>query len=405
MLEGPDGSRSGDSRSRSDDRRRPIQIRFRDRYSRRQGAQRLVGGYYPFHLGEKAPAASYAPHEIHTFSTPNDPHDFLPPAAQKKWSALVHRAADLHAAIPLGEAVREAAEAVTVHQRRIADLTRLKSEGGNFGLSDDAASVLAERKKLERAVAERDRVKTLYEIRGARWNTCVQLRGAVSDWVLRGIPHGCVIESVEDAPLSELLTKADGGRIDAAVQRHRMRLRELAADRHRVRSSSWPSSLVKEKIKAEIEARADASAPDADRAVEFGLPVRFATTITQAMVTGAPAVVSTESVDVLGLLCWLWRDEIVSKVCAAVDEISDDKNSLGEAQREEREAQISSDELEIHRRICALIWHVEAAQGEIVDFAADTPPEALLGVRLVNQPRTSSSGTSPMHAFDIIGGR
>ena len=88
-----------------------------------------------------APAASYAPHEIHTFSTPNDPHDFLPPAAQKKWSALVHRAADLHAAIPIGETVREAAEAVTVHQRRITDLTRLKSEGGNFGLSDDAASV------------------------------------------------------------------------------------------------------------------------------------------------------------------------------------------------------------------------------------------------------------------------
>jgi hypothetical protein len=72
-----------------------------------------------------------------------------------------------------GATVREAAEAVTVHQRRISDLTRLKSEGG-FGLSDDAGTVIAERKKLERAVAERDRQQALYEVRGARWDACAQ---------------------------------------------------------------------------------------------------------------------------------------------------------------------------------------------------------------------------------------
>ena len=32
-----------------------------------------------------------------------------------------------------------------------------------------------------------------------------QLDNSTSDWVLRGIPGGCVIESVEDQPLSELL--------------------------------------------------------------------------------------------------------------------------------------------------------------------------------------------------------
>jgi hypothetical protein len=94
---------------------------------------------------------------------------------------------------------------------------------------------------------------------------------------------------------------------------------------------------------------------------------------------------------------------VIAKICAAIDEISDDKNSLGQAQREEMEAQISSDELEIHRRICALIWAAEMQQAEIIDFAADTPPEAVLGVRLVNQPRADPSpGTSLMHAWDVV---
>jgi hypothetical protein len=47
------------------------------------------------------------------------------------------------------------------------------------------------------------------------------------------------------------------------------------------------------------------------------------------------------------------------------------------ASRAEMEAQIMADNLEIHRRICALIWHSEA-NGETIDFVADTPPEAVL---------------------------
>jgi len=74
------------------------------------------------------------------------------------------RVTDAHNAIPEFAIRKEAAEAVTVHERRIADLTRLKSEGGGFGLSEDAGTVIAERAKLERAVAERDRQQALYEV-------------------------------------------------------------------------------------------------------------------------------------------------------------------------------------------------------------------------------------------------
>ena len=74
-------------------------------------------------------------------------------------------------------------------------------------------------------------------------------------------------------------------------------------------------------------------------------------------------------------------------------------------QREEMEAQISSDMLMIERSECALIWAAEE-KGETIDFRADTSPQALLGLRLVNRPRASPSpGTSPEHGYDIARGR
>ncbi len=49
-----------------------------------------------------------------------------------------------------------------------------------------------------------------------------------------------------------------------AVERYRHRLRELAADLHRVRSSPWPSSLAKAAAKELIDRVADAGMPNLD---------------------------------------------------------------------------------------------------------------------------------------------
>jgi hypothetical protein len=77
---------------------------------------------------------------------------------------------------------------------------------------------------------------------------------------------------------------------------------------------------------------------------------------------------------------------------------------LSQQQRERMEAQIMADALLAERGECSLIWAAEAA-GEIIDFRFDTTPQSLLGVRLVNRRRASLSGTSPEHAWDIVGGR
>ena len=65
-------------------------------------------------------------------------------------------------------------------------------------MSNDAPQVAAVRKQMERAEQEAARLTELKEVRAARWSATAQLDQAVSDWVLRGIPSGCVIEPIED---------------------------------------------------------------------------------------------------------------------------------------------------------------------------------------------------------------
>jgi hypothetical protein len=140
--------------------------------------------------------------------------------------------------------------------------------------------------------------------------------------------------------------------------------------------------------------------------IEHNAPLTFPMVSLSSFVRGTePALAFAETVNFLGVLCWLARDQMLAKIRAGLSEIADDKNALDLKQREEMEAQISSDMLMIERSECALIWHAEAENNEIIDFRADTSPQSLLGLRLVNRPRSSPSGTSPEHAFDIAGGR
>ncbi len=354
---------------------------------------------------EAAPAAGYAPHEIHTFSTPNDPTAVLDGPPLVRMIALQQRCHDLHGAIPPFEDVQEQSHAKIRHQKRIADLTRPKAQGG-FGLPELAPQVVVERRELERAEAEFTRLQSLKEIRSARWTVAKQLEVRVSDWLLKGgIPGGCTIVPVVGPPLPELLKK--GERVGDAVERYRHRLRELAADRHRLKSAPWPSSLTKEKAKAQLERWAEAAAPDFDSMIEHNTPLTFPMLSLSSLVHGEkPALAFTQTVDVLGVLCWLFKDQMLAKISAGLDEISDDKAALSQQQREEMEAEISASVLAIERAEVACIWAAEAQNNEILDFRADTSPQAVLGVRLVNQPRTNGSqGSSPMHAFDIAGVR
>jgi hypothetical protein len=172
-----------------------------------------------------------------------------------------------------------------------------------------------------------------------------------------------------------------------------------------VRSSAWPSSLKKEEAEAWVKQRAEAATPNFDNMIEHNTPLAFPMVMSSSLVRGidTPALAFSETVDALGVMCWLFKEQMLAKINAGLDEVADDKAALSQQQREEMEAQISSDMLAIERAECALIWHAEA-NGEVIDFRSDTSPMAVLGVRLVTAPRANPSpGTSPQHVA-IFGG-
>lgn len=355
---------------------------------------------------QPAAAADIGPLTFHGSRMPDDPAELLDGLPLVKMTLLHQRALDLRAQIPTHEEVQEQRLVAVRLKNRIADLTRHRSDGGP-SLSNDAPQVAAVRKQMERAEQEAARLTELKEVRAARWSATAQLDQAVSDWVLRGIPSGCVIEPIEDdPPIAELLKK--GETIANAVERYRHRKRELAADAHRVNSAPWPISQAEVDANELIERRADAAAPNPDGAIEHGGQIAFATTRLSGLVHNAqPGVVAfIEAEDAVGLVCWLFRKELLAKISTGFREIGDDTNALDQRQREEMLATISADSLIAERAEVALIWHAVERGGVVIDFRSTTTPHSVLGVALRTLPHADPPSSSPERAgYNLIGGR
>jgi len=320
-------------------------------------------------------------------------------------TSLRQRTIDAHALLTSSDTLRELREVKGDHQRRLSELTRHRGLGGH-ALDDSAPQVIDERKKLARVEVELARLKELDEVRVARWRDAGALEQQLVAWLRTGIPGNCRLVEVEDQPAAELLKK--GETVATAVERCRFRLRELQADAHRVRSSPFPSSDAKRKVREQIDTLADAAEPDTTRVVELLEPVAFVTTALRADIHNAGAAVAFSEVpDAIGLIAWLFRDQLIAKVEASIDAVADDKAALSERERQEQEAVILADALVIERQEVALILHAET-QGMTMDFRKDTDPRAVLGVRLVTVPRAAgdamlSPGSSLSHAIDFVG--
>jgi hypothetical protein len=356
-----------------------------------------------------ATAADFGPVVFRGDRSPDDPAASLPDAAATKFIAIEQIASDLHGSIPTHEEISEVRLEATGLKNRLADLKRPLSEGGS-PVPATAWQIADIERKLARCEKELTRLTELKEVRSIRWTSAARLRQSVSDWILRGIPGGCSVEPVADPSIAELLVKADGNRIEPAVERYRLRLREHDADAHRVRSAPFPASAAKAAAKEFIDRLADEAQPDLDRAIEHGLDIAFATkrlTSQVYNVVNSPGAIAYGEIDnVTGFLCWLFRDQVLAKINAGFDEIADDKSALSFAQREEMLATISADRLATERREVACIW-AAAERGEIIDLRSDTTPMCAIGVSLRTLPRaTELPPSSPERAgFDLIGGR
>jgi hypothetical protein len=102
------------------------------------------------------------------------------------------------------------------------------------------------------------------DARAAAFTAAKQTATAVELWLRDGRPPGTALEDFNgpepQLPKSESIT--DG------IERLRRRERELKSDLHRIRSATFPSSLAKAKVRAEIEALAVRGAPSVSDVVE-----------------------------------------------------------------------------------------------------------------------------------------
>jgi hypothetical protein len=354
-----------------------------------------------------ATASDFQPIIFRGDRTPNDPTDLLEGLPLVKIIAIKQRALDLHGSIPSFEDVHALALDKIRHQTRIAELTKHQSEGG-FGLDASAPQVISERRKLERVENELARLTELREVRTTRWQAAARLDQTIADWLMHGgIPANCVIETIEDQPVAELLKK--GETLNDGVLRFRHRLRELDADAHRVNSSPWPSSEQKRKATDFINQLAERGRPNFESMIEqnsaFSVPTIMLTSLVRGIET--PALAFADDVpDALGILCWVLRDQLLAMSNSELDEIADDKVAMDQKQRDIALAQTNSDRLAAEKSEVSLIWAAEA-RGDVIDFRSDTTPCAAIGVALKNVPRAAPPSTSPQHAYDIMrpGGR
>ncbi len=318
------------------------------------------------------------------FPTIGDPVDALPEPAAERLHRLRHEREE--AAVLTRAAFEQWQELHTEAQRRRNRISQLRAPRGvgkgltepGHSLDDDDPRVAIEQTALTKQEAELARLKRLEEQHGARRRSLAALVKGAEDWI-KSVPAAMTIAM---HPIEPQLKKGES--IADAVERLRRRWRELQADLDRVRAAPWPSSLARERMRAQIAALAEAGRPAVHHLVDFNEAVAFATrNVPVRILNSAPEAIGFGEVpDVLALIAWLHQDELIRRLDAEIDATADDAHALDADQRRRAEAEILADRLSLEREEAELCWR-QAADGRPIVHRPDLDPQALLGVKLI----------------------
>ncbi|MGY3605137.1 MULTISPECIES: hypothetical protein [unclassified Bradyrhizobium] len=287
---------------------------------------------------------------------------------------------------------------LTKQQRRRRLITP-KTEGG-YGLfagalNDDGTvkepadiQVVQIDNEIDRLTAELKRLQDLLEVRAARLQTVDRLVRRCEEWLL-GVPSDQrIVDLSPDASEKPVRLEA----VPAALEKHRKRRRDLAADRHQTECAPHLSADAKAKMRGMIEARAATGAPVVSPLIEHGDSVEWPKLGGRLELYGYVAkngdevrgfaVPGEDAIDSFGVLCWLQKDALIAALEREIDSEADDDAALSDAQRAEKLAVIARDTLATERAISSLIWQLQEA-GQPGDHDEDTAIEAVLQVQVV----------------------
>ena len=255
---------------------------------------------------------------------------------------------------------------------------------------------------VDKASDELERLTALQQERSTAWQSASRVMTACESWLRHGVPSGVTLVDIDAKP--PMLNKGES--LPDAIARLQRRGRELKSDLARISAAPYPSAHVRAKIRAEVEALASRGMPVVSDIVEHDRSVVWPMQRLQASVYNGetPTFASTEVVDTLALFAFVHQRALLDALDKLVTEEADDDAALSHADRETRAAVVAGDLLACEMDEASLTWSA-IEQRLPVEHRADIAPQAILQVRLVTAPRSNGSGSSPLMAFDIIGGR
>lgn len=288
----------------------------------------------------------------------------LPPAAADKLRSLQDANDALRA---FAWATGDKREAAAEELRHFDLQVQIVREAGRKAEPKDLEAALAAQASAKAELVRRRE-------RAAAVGQDAQAAGAclanISAWLHR------LMGTVEFAPFSGPVPSPlrRGEAIPAAVDRVRGEIAQAKADLHRIASAPLHSVEAKAAVRRQVEAMAEAGAPDVGPVLE-GEPIRWPTFIqrsnsNEVVVTGAP--------DTRALLAWLFKGPLLTRLEAEIDAASDDRIALSSVQRRAEDARVRASLLALERAEEELI--ASAPEGVRLWRRADADPRAVLGL-------------------------
>ncbi len=317
----------------------------------------------------------------------------LPPGAARHYRLLKDANAD-SAAVGYGFSTRLLEE----NERRRTAWTRLSQIRGQRGVDADHPEMVA----MTRALADADGEIERINLRAAQHNLIAGPRAELLRNVESWIRATAVNHSIVDIEVVEPPKLLKGEATATAIERVRRRLRELDADAHRINSAPYPSAVAKQVAMNYIGQLAEAASQGlaVSSCVEFagplvidGKPVEppivFPMKGVEFEVTtsgGNKGVATGLQPDLIGLIAFLFKDQMLARINELIDAESDDKAALTHEQRREQLATIAADREHAEQAEAYLLW-ASFREGVIVEPRAAMSPAAFLMVGTVKADR------------------
>jgi hypothetical protein len=232
---------------------------------------------------------------------------------------------------------------------------------------------------IKAASQEIARLSALIEQRSPQWHEAAGLADDVQGY-LRDLRMPPSAWKLFTDPMDVVLRK--GETIQNAIEGRRRRRRELLSDRQRIVTAPRTASMAKAMAITEIDRLAERGRPNVLALLHHGVAIRWPSDNVQttgASIEGRATISLGTAQNGIGVLAWMFRDQLIAAVEREIDEVSDDKIALTDQQRATALAEVDRDLLHCEREEEHLIRRADA-EGLSLARRRDADARAVLGL-------------------------